>query len=598
MILIAGTAAIRLLCAVSLGLGNDEAYHFLYAAHPALSYFDHPPMMAWVEMAGLTLSGGTTSAWALRIGFIVLFAGSTFILARMTSRYYGATAGFLAALALNLTGYYGLAASMFALPDGPLLFFWLLALDRLSMALDEPDDGRLRYWIQAGLAWGGAMLSKYHAIFIPMGVALLLLLDARRRRRLLQPGPYLAMAIGLAMFSPVLIWNARHGWVSFLFQGGRAVGGWVPRPDHLAVAVLAQAGYLFPWIWIPLVIVLVRGWRGWSTHPEGPERLWLCVATLPLAAFTAVACFRPVLPHWGLIGLVPLFPMLGRAWAGRIADRPAPVRRRLTAYAGLSLTLIVLATLEYRTGWFQRGGTAPVGILDAQKDPTARPLRLGPGGRANPAARTDRRPRDLRLHAILVPERPARLRPGPDRPTSVLQRGRSPGIRLLEPSRGLDRPHGVLVLVGNDPDVIAQYFARTTSRGSSRFPISGSSGTASPSGESGSIDATSNASLILSRSIGDTSSPVTTPPLANPSQRPARCMRVTTQEVAIPSRWLRSSRFGLKFAQADRHSGGSGFVRHVFGVRPRRNWRPFWQPWLRSRRFSLPSGGTQATGSR
>ena len=57
MILIAGTAAIRLLCAVSLGLGNDEAYHSLYATHPALSYFDHPPMMAWVEMAGLTLPG-------------------------------------------------------------------------------------------------------------------------------------------------------------------------------------------------------------------------------------------------------------------------------------------------------------------------------------------------------------------------------------------------------------------------------------------------------------------------------------------------------------------------------------------------------------
>ena len=61
VILIAGTAAIRLLCAVSLGLGNDEAYHSLYAAHPALSYFDHPPMMAWVEMAGLALSRGVTA---------------------------------------------------------------------------------------------------------------------------------------------------------------------------------------------------------------------------------------------------------------------------------------------------------------------------------------------------------------------------------------------------------------------------------------------------------------------------------------------------------------------------------------------------------
>src|SRR5262245_34371548 len=101
-ILIAVTTAIRLFCSTSLGLGNDEAYHFLYATHPSLSYFDHPPMMAWVEMAGLALPGARNAVWALRIGFIALFAGSTLILARLTTRYYGEKAGFLAALALNL----------------------------------------------------------------------------------------------------------------------------------------------------------------------------------------------------------------------------------------------------------------------------------------------------------------------------------------------------------------------------------------------------------------------------------------------------------------------------------------------------------------
>ena len=53
--LIAVTALLRLICSVNLGLGNDEAYHWLYAAHPALSYYDHPPMMAWVEMLGLAM---------------------------------------------------------------------------------------------------------------------------------------------------------------------------------------------------------------------------------------------------------------------------------------------------------------------------------------------------------------------------------------------------------------------------------------------------------------------------------------------------------------------------------------------------------------
>ena len=116
-------------------------------------------------------------------------------------------------------------------------------------------------------------------------------------------------------------------------RGGERSGAGCRGRTTWLVAMLAQAGYLFPWIWVPLVVVLVRGWRRLARRspwvPNGSGSAW---PTVPLAAFTAVACFRPVLPHWGLIGLVSLFPMLGRAWAARLEDaaRPAaPPARRL-----------------------------------------------------------------------------------------------------------------------------------------------------------------------------------------------------------------------------------------------------------------------------
>jgi 4-amino-4-deoxy-L-arabinose transferase-like glycosyltransferase len=461
-ILIVGSAMIRLICAICLGLGNDEAYHFLYAAHPALSYFDHPPMTSWVEMAGLSLPGADRSTWALRIGFILLFAGSTAILARLTSRYYGARAGFLAAFALNVTGYYGLAASMFALPDGPLLFFWLLTTDRLSVALDEPDPRRMRPWLEVGLAWGGAMLSKYHAVFIPMGAALYLLLDGRMRRRwLLRPGPCLALAIGLVLFSPVLIWNASHGWVSFFFQGGRAVGGWIPRPDYLLVAILAQAAYLFPWIWVPLVVVLVRGWRGWWTITTGSERLWLCLAAVPVGVFTAVACFRPVLPHWGLIGMVSLFPILGRTWAARLEESHLrPARRRLAAYACLSVTLIVLTIIEFRTGWFQHGTGTRIGWLEARSDPTVDLYGWDQvAGRIRQLGLVDD-PRSFVFTRYWYQSAQIAYAMGSTRPVLCYNTDDPRGFAFWSRPEDWVGRDGVLVLVGDEPVVVAQYFAR------------------------------------------------------------------------------------------------------------------------------------------
>ena len=337
-ILIVSSALLRLFSACYLGLGNDEAYHSLYAAHPALGYYDHPPMMAWIEMLGLSLPGRGASAWALRIGFIVMFAGSTWLLARLTARFYGERAGFVAALALNLTGYYGLAASTFALPDGPLLFFWLLSpictkriravVRPVACASPPPYEGGARGarranrlpilpWLWVGLAWGGAMLSKYHGIFLPWVPRLYLLLHRPARRWLRQPGPYLAMLVAPARLQPGdrLERDARLGFVSL---SGRACRRRARRS--------ALTGCCWPCS--PRRCICSRGSGCRCRHPvrrlpqlaaHGEhDRLLLALAVAPLCVFTLVACFRPVLPHWGLIGLVSLFPLWGangrRGW--------------------------------------------------------------------------------------------------------------------------------------------------------------------------------------------------------------------------------------------------------------------------------------------
>ena len=357
------TALVRLVWGSVLGLGMDEAYHSLFLRHPAWSYFDHPPMLALVEAVGVSLAGGLVVPITLRVGFVVLFAGSTWLMARLTTRFFGEWAGLLAAFALNVSAYHTAAAGGFALPDGPLLFFWLLTLDQVAVALEQPE--RWSAWVLVGLAWGGGMLSKYHAIFLPGGIVLFALLEPSARHLLRRVGPYLAVAVGLVVFAPVLYWNATHAWVSFLFQGERAVGGLRFRPKALLGAIGGQAAYLFPWLWWILVTILVGRIRHFYRGASVVERFLVCQSILPLMVFTAVACIRPVLPHWTLVAYLSIFPLVGRLWENRWREEPAQTRRRLVTLAAIPVLAMTLIVAQYQTGVLNRLG------LPAKLDPSA-----------------------------------------------------------------------------------------------------------------------------------------------------------------------------------------------------------------------------------
>jgi 4-amino-4-deoxy-L-arabinose transferase-like glycosyltransferase len=375
--LIGLSTALRVAWAASLGGHGNEPYYYMYANHLGWGYFDHPPMVGFLAALGSALVGPSAPVLGLRVGFIALFAGSTWLLARLTARWFGPRAGVLAALALNATAFYGLIIGTFADPDGPLLFFWLLTLDRLAVALGP--EGRGVDWAGVGAAWGAAMLSKYHAVLLPAGVCLYLLLRPSARRCLRTPGPYLATAVGLAVFSPTIAWNAAHGWVSFLYQGTRAGGFRGFQPEMLIEAIVGQVFYLTPWIWAWLVAILIglgrRGVRRWGDA----EAFLACQAILPLLLFLGVATFRRIMPHWPLIGFVALLPLLGRAWSARLEDDPRRIRVRLRL-ALVSAAPVIMASLflaQTRSGWFQDARGRLLGVVTPADDPTVDMIRWG-----------------------------------------------------------------------------------------------------------------------------------------------------------------------------------------------------------------------------
>ncbi len=339
----------------TLEASNDEAYHYLYTTHPDLSYFDHPPMTALVAKAGILLCGGWVHPLSLRLGFVLMFAGSSWVLARWTSRWFGAWAGVYAAILLNVSGYHA-AAGGFALPDVPYLFFALLTMWALGEAL-VAKPGELRPWLWVGLAFGAAFLSKYHAVFLPAAAGLYILVTPGTRRLLLSPGPYLAVAIGFAMFAPVIVWNASHGWASFRFQGGRAVGNGF-RPEGLLASILGPVAYLLPWVWYFLAAALVSRLRRFRSV-EGIDRLAVCLSVVPLAFFITVSCFRWTLLHWPLVGFISLYPLAGAKFAEWATASPRWARRCVAFMVAAVLTCAMVGLVQSRFGVIDFPGKDP-----------------------------------------------------------------------------------------------------------------------------------------------------------------------------------------------------------------------------------------------
>ena len=359
---VAISTGVRLLIASTLPLGIDESYAVVVARQLSLSYFDHPPAVFWIAHVAALLGG--ESAIALRLPFVLLFSLTTWLLFLLTTRLFGSRAGFWAVFIAQCIPVFSLSSGSWVLPDGPLLLAAVAAALALVHAAplgtpasrerraDDLADSRWFAWISLGLALGIAGLSKYHAALLGLGVCVFLSTDAVSRRWLSRPQPWVAAGVAALCALPVFLWNAQHGWVSFRFQAGRAAGdgnGAIALLQNLA----GQAGYLFPWFWVPLLVLVARALRTGTRD----RRTWCCacLGAPPVIVFTLAALGgRAGLPHWPAPGYFMLLPLLGDAvarWEGRSA---VLTRRWMAAAVAVWSVLLMIVVTHAASGWMAR----------------------------------------------------------------------------------------------------------------------------------------------------------------------------------------------------------------------------------------------------
>jgi len=286
---------------LALPVAAQEAYYWCYARHPAWSYLDHPPLMAWLIWLGTR--GFGDGPVGIRAGSYLCTLAATWIGQRLLRRLGGdrsAECAFVwCTLGVPLLG----TAHALTNPDPPLVCAFTATL----YALWRARDGSRRWWLLAGVAAGASLLAKYTGALLFVGGVLVLLFDPQLRRQLRTPWPWLAVLIAALVFSPVVWWNAQRDWISFGYQTD---GRW--ERGHLQLHWLLQflGGQLLAFG--PLLLLLPWALRWALPRLRADARLlWLCAFGLPLPAFMACnSLWIQVKINWLLPVFVPWLLLL------------------------------------------------------------------------------------------------------------------------------------------------------------------------------------------------------------------------------------------------------------------------------------------------
>ena len=354
--------ALRIIYASVIDLRTDEAYYWTWSKENVLSFLDHPPMIAWFIRFGTAIFGDTNLG--VRFAGILAMLVTQLLLVDIVRRVtHDFRAMLLAALMMEAAVYYGLLMVKVA-PDVALIPFAVAMLWAL-VRLAESGDGR--WWLAAGLFGGLALLSKLTAVLLAPAVLAFMLVPGWRRRWLTSSYPWIATLIAVAVFSPVLIWNAQHDWASFKFQFVRAVATHEVSLRTVGDFIGIQFALVGP-VLLPVLLsgVLLTAWRGYRVNEPISILLSTCVL-VPFGYFFWKSLTLRIGDTWPMFvwpagiaaAAINIVKLPEERWSKRVIA--STVRWAITAVA-TGIPIVVLVFLYYVAApWNFIGRADPIG---------------------------------------------------------------------------------------------------------------------------------------------------------------------------------------------------------------------------------------------
>ncbi len=291
----------------------DEAYYWLWSNKAALSYFDHPPLVAWSQ--AFLLSFFDNKYFAIRVPPVVSLGFVLTIMIMwqrvMTERLnYGIC---LKNMVLFLTFPIFAISFSISFPDYLLITLLFASFFFLFLYLERKNKFRegIHYWYLAILFFSLALLAKYNAVLSGLGVLVYILYYKRQIG-----GPsfghiLISIIIIFLVQMPVLWWNLTNEFASFSFHMGERLD----KEKNLLSVLSNVAGFLFGVViaFSPIFIFHLKNNFSLKNHSEKGKNLITLGKFILLFSLTfclLLSFFTNVLYYWLTPAVVLLIPFL------------------------------------------------------------------------------------------------------------------------------------------------------------------------------------------------------------------------------------------------------------------------------------------------
>jgi 4-amino-4-deoxy-L-arabinose transferase-like glycosyltransferase len=230
------------------GFNSDMTELIAWSRDPALGYFKHPPLAAWLTAAWFAVF--PLNAFSYYLLAMLMPTLALWIAWRLSADYLDPDKRLFGLALLTLIPFFNFHALKYnvntvLMPLWAAATFWFLRSYRLRSAV---------YGALAGIGAALCMYGKYWSIFLLVGLAIAALIDRRRWSYFGAAPPRFTIVVGAFVLAPHLFWLVQNNFAPIAY----ARAAHVPKPlGEVALSALGYLGGSLAYVAIALIAVAI-----------------------------------------------------------------------------------------------------------------------------------------------------------------------------------------------------------------------------------------------------------------------------------------------------------------------------------------------------